>query len=200
MFFSEKKRHRRPRSLSFGNCGWEGPLWLGRQSGQSDGHFPASQAGTRRLKEERHQAELDCRPALDTKAERQASLLCSCSFFPLLPPLPSSPSSRLTPAAAAALAPGKPRRLGEKRRGFLGSFLSAFIPFPQVQQHMGRERKVLREKNTPLFGRLGQGTGQQQADVSVAPSQERQLGGIAGGSWHPLRADKQERLRRSPLR
>lgn len=44
--FSErkKKRQRQPRSLSFGNCGWEGPLGLVRPSGQADSPFPASQA------------------------------------------------------------------------------------------------------------------------------------------------------------
>lgn len=75
-------------------------------------------------------------------------MLCSCSFFPLLPPLPSSPSSRLTPAAAAALAPGKPCQPGGKHQRLPDSFLSAFTPFPQLQQQMGGERTVLRTEKT----------------------------------------------------
>lgn len=82
MFFSEKKRHRQPRSLSFGNCGWEGPLWLVRQSGQSDSPFPESQAGTRRLKEERHQAELDCLLLWTVRQGGRLNCFAAVHFFP----------------------------------------------------------------------------------------------------------------------
>lgn len=82
-FFSQKKkRHHQPRPLSFGNCGWEGPLWLVRQSGQSDSPFPESQAGTRRLKEERHQAELDCLLLWTVRQGGRLNCFAAVHFFP----------------------------------------------------------------------------------------------------------------------
>lgn len=145
MFFSEEKRHHQPRSLSFGNCGWEGPLWLVRQSGQSDSPFPESQAGTRRLKEERHQAELDCLLLWTVRQGGRLNCFAAVHFFPSPSPS-SSPSSQLTPEAAPASAPRNLPTLGVEYQRFVDSFLSVFILFPQAQQQMGAESKVLRKK------------------------------------------------------
>lgn len=142
-FFSEKKRHHQPRSLSFGNCGWEGPLWLGRQSGQSDSPFPESQAGTRRLKEERHQAELDCLLLWTVRQGGRLNCFAAVHFFPFSLPclLSLHPPSWLRRQPQLQPLETSPAQ-GQSVSGLI---LSIFTLFPPAQQQIGAEST--KEKN-----------------------------------------------------
>lgn len=139
MFFSEKKRQRQPRSLSFGNCGWEGPLWLSRQSGQSDSPFPESQAGTRRLKEERHQAELDCLLLWTVRQRGRLNCFAAVHFFPFSLPCPPRP-----PPSWPQQQPQPQGNLPNLGRGIKGFWtLSAFISNPAAN---GQRKESVKEK------------------------------------------------------
>lgn len=145
MFFSEKKKHRQPRSLSFGNCGWEGPLWLVRQSGQSDSPFPESQAGTRRLKEERHQAELDCLLLWTVRQGGRLNCFAAVHFFPFSLPCLLS----LLPAdsgGSPCSSPWKPPQLEGRVSEVCGLTFISLFTLSSSPEEMGTERKVLREK------------------------------------------------------
>lgn len=87
LFSGKKKaRHHRPRSPSFGNCGWEGPLGLVRQSGQADSPFPALQAvGGPQKQGTRLSWMTRCAGRAAALAAMGLQLLVSS----LLPPLPS---------------------------------------------------------------------------------------------------------------
>lgn len=67
-------------------------------------------------------------------------------------PSPSPALLSLLPADPSGGRGSKPRgslaNLGRSSKRFLDLFLSAFTPFPQVQQQMGRERKASRKKKT----------------------------------------------------
>lgn len=203
MFFSEKKRHRQPRSLSFGNCGWEGPLWLVRQSGQSDSPFPESQAGTRRLKEERHQAELDCLLLWTVRQGGRLNCFAAVHFFPfslpcLLSLLPADSGGSLCSS------PWKPPQLEGRVSEVCGLIFISLDTLSSSPAANGSRKESIKEKigGTWWFvvfflGYLvvsescwdrAQGSTRQVA--RVASNQERQQGFIASRAWHPIRADK----------
>lgn len=145
MFFSEKKRHRQPRSLSFGNCGWEGPLWLVRQSGQSDSPFPESQAGTRRLKEERHQAELDCLLLWTVRQGGRLNCFAAVHFFPfslpcLLSLLPADSGGSLCSS------PWKPPQLEGRVSEVCGLIFISLDTLSSSPAANGNRKETIKEK------------------------------------------------------
>lgn len=139
-FLREKKkkkaRHHRPRSPSFGNCGWEGPLGLVRQSGQADSPFPALQA----VGDPRSKAPgwVGWRAALGGR-QHWLQWVCSCWFLPFSLPYP--PSSCLTSHSSST----KDSCLPSGDTPELASLLQP-LPLSEHPQQKGRERKALRKK------------------------------------------------------